>query len=322
MFDVITFGSATKDIFLKAEQFTIGDFIPDPYKQKEICLPFGLKIDIDEIYFRSGGGGSNTAATFASQGLKTAYCGMVGKDEAGQDIIKELKKRGVETKFIYQTDKKPTNLSVIFSTPKERTILTYKGASNFLDLAKLPMAQLKKTSWFYLAPFGGELDKSFNSLVDFAEKNKIKLMVNLGTSQLKRADKQFLKKIDILLLNQEEGQMLVASPVLKEEKLMIEIKRFFPGILILTNGALRAFVQDKQRLYAVQPTETKVLDMTGAGDAFGSGFLSAFIKTKGDIKEAMQLAVANSAACIQQWGAKEGLLTKDEQFSKAIIHEL
>lgn len=322
MFDVITFGSATKDIFLKAEQFTIGDFIPDPYKQKEICLPFGLKIDIDEIYFRSGGGGSNTAATFASQGLKTAYCGMVGKDEAGQDIIKELKKRGVETKFIYQTDKKPTNLSVIFSTPKERTILTYKGASNFLDLAKLPMAQLKKTSWFYLAPFGGELDKSFNSLVDFAEKNKIKLMVNLGTSQLKRADKQFLKKIDILLLNQEEGQMLVANPVLKEEKLMIEIKRFFPGILILTNGALRAFVQDKQRLYAVQPTETKVLDMTGAGDAFGSGFLSAFIKTKGDIKEAMQLAVANSAACIQQWGAKEGLLTKDEQFSKAIIHEL
>jgi sugar/nucleoside kinase (ribokinase family) len=285
-------------------------------------MPFGLKIDIDEIYFRSGGGGTNTAATFASQGLKTAYCGVVGKDEAGQDIIKELKRKGVETKFIYQTNKKPTNLSVIFSTPKERTILTYKGASNYLNLSELPLSQLKKSRWFYLAPFGGELDKSFNGLVDFAKENKIKLMVNLGSSQLKKPDKEFLKKIDILLLNQEEGQMLVENPALKEKELMSVIKEFFPGILILTNGESLAFVQDSKHLYSVQPLPTEVLDMTGAGDAFGSGFLSAYLKNLNDIPEAMQLAVANSAACIRQWGAKEGILTKGEQFSKAIIHEL
>jgi sugar/nucleoside kinase (ribokinase family) len=62
--------------------------------------------------------------------------------------------------------------------------------------------------------------------------------------------------------------------------------------------------------------------MTGAGDAFGAGFLSAFIRTKGDIKAAMQLAAANSAACIQQWGSKEGILTKGEKFSPAVINEI
>lgn len=320
MFDIITFGSATKDIFLSANQFAIGDFKPDPYHQKEICLPFGLKINVDEIYFRSGGGGTNTAATFASQGLKTAYCGTVGKDEAGRDIIAELKKKGVETKFISQTDKKPTNLSVIFSTPSERTILTYKGASNFLDLEKTSLGKMK-SRWFYLAPFGGDLDKLFGRVVDFAKKNGVKLMVNLGSSQLANPDKAVLEKIDILLLNQEESQMLVKNPALKGKELIEAVGRLFSGTFILTNGVEPAFVKEQNKIFSVRPLPTEVKDMTGAGDAFGAGFLSAYLQT-GDIKKALRLAVANAAACLGQWGAKEGILKKGEHFVEAEINEL
>jgi len=52
-------------------------------------------------------------------------------------------------------------------------------------------------------------------------------------------------------------------------------------------------------------------EKTGAGDAFGSGFLSGLLQ-KNDIEYAIQLATANATSCIQKIGAKNGLLKKDE----------
>jgi ribokinase len=320
-YDIITFGSASRDIFLRAKEFPIGDFKQD-HIEKEILLPFGLKVEIKDIHFHSGGGGTNTAATFAAQGLKVAYCGTIGKDPEGETILKELKEKRIETKFILKTDKKPTNLSVIFSTPKERTILVYKGASEILDVSQIPWSQIKNTKWLYLAPFSGKLTKTFKTLISFAQQNKIKVMVNPGISQLKLAPKilhPFLKKIGILLLNQEESQILVKNYSLKGERLIKEIKKFFPGILILTNGDRKVLVSEGKFLYSALPLKTKVLDKTGAGDSFGAGFLSGYIKSKGDIVKAIQLAIANSSSCIKKWGAKEGVLKNNQKFKKVKV---
>ena len=149
MFNIITFGSATRDIFLKAEEFLVGDFRFDQIKKK-ILLPYGLKVNIEEIYFHSGGGGSNTAATFSSQGHKVAYCGVIGRDPEGEAVLKELKEKGIDTMFVSRTDRKPTNVSVIFSTPKERTILVYKGASSVLSKSQVPFKKIKNADWFYI----------------------------------------------------------------------------------------------------------------------------------------------------------------------------
>jgi len=325
MFDIITFGSATRDIFLRAEQFPIGDFKRDHIK-KEILLPFGLKVNIKKIHSYSGGGGTNTAATFAAQGLKSAYCGTIGRDSEGVEILKELSQKGINTDFVFATDKAPTNLSVIFSTPQERTILVYKGASKILSKRQIPWPRVKKSQWFYLASLSGNPTETFRSLIDFAQKNKIKVMANPGSSQLKlplRILQPLFKKIDILLLNQEEGQILVKKPLLKGEKLIKEIKKFFPGILIMTNGFQKVFVSRQKTMFSAQPLKVKINDKTGAGDAFGAGFLSAYLKNKGEIEPAIQSAVANAAACIKKWGAKEGILSKGQKFKKVkvSVHE-
>ena len=68
MFDVISIGSATLDVFLRSPEL-------DVEKQngtKEICVPYGAKLEVEEIHFETGGGGTNTAVTFARQGLKVA----------------------------------------------------------------------------------------------------------------------------------------------------------------------------------------------------------------------------------------------------------
>lgn len=320
-YNIITFGSATRDIFLRAKQFPIGDFKPD-HIEKEILLPFGLKVDIKEIHFHSGGGGTNTAATFAGQGLKTAYCGVIGNDPEGEEVLRELKEKGIDVKLVFKTDKKPTNLSVIFSTPQERTILVYKGASRVLTTKQIPWPAIKNTKWFYLAPLGEGLTKVFKNLVNFARGNQIRVMANLSAPQLKLSSKilhPLLKKIDILLLNQEEGQILAKNYSLKGGKLVKKIKEFFPEILIITNGGNRVLISDSKFLYSALPLKTKILDKTGAGDAFGSGFLTGYIKSKGDTIAATQLAIANSAACLKKWGTKEGLLKKNQKFKKVKV---
>ena len=134
MFDIITFGSASWDIFLKSKYFRVSKakrFITG----KGICFNLGSKIETEDIYSFIGGGGTNTAATFRNQGFSTAYCGMVGNDLAGQEIISSLDERGISTSLISKTGLKPTNHSVILKpgSGQDRTILVYRGASELLS---------------------------------------------------------------------------------------------------------------------------------------------------------------------------------------------
>jgi len=322
MLDIITFGSACWDIFLRDEKIY-------PIKDKRflngegIGFSLGSKIEIDELYLSTGGGGTNAAATFLKQGLKTAYCGGVGSDLLGQEIINDLKRRGGATFLISQKSKKSTNLSIVLSVhEKDRTILTYKGASedflldNFFERGVL-------SQWFYIAPLSGKSANFFGRLVSFAVKAGIKVAVNLGKDQLnlpKQKLKEILKKTDILILNQEETALLTGLPFSQKDKMIGKIKDFYPGILVMTMGTKGAFVLDKNHLYSVGILKSKVVDRTGAGDSFGSGFVSA-IMNGADIKGALQFASANATSCLKEWGAKNGLLEKGAFYKKIKVQK-
>ena len=170
---------------------------------------------------------------------------------------------------------------------------------------------IKKTKWFYLAPLAGKWLKIFPKIVDFAKKNKIKVMANPGHSQLKISTKKLyplLKKIDILLLNLEEAKFLIRNFSLKSDKLIKEIRKIYPGILIITNGKERVFLVKDNKIFSALPRKVKIVDKTGAGDAFGAGFLAEFIKTDGNLRKSLKFAILNSTSCLKKWGAKEGIL--------------
>jgi len=301
MYDIITFGSATWDVFLKPKNYQElknKRFI----KGKGICFSLGSKVDVEDIYLFSGGGGTNAAATFVKQGFKTAYFGTIGNDLAGKEIIRELRKLGIDVCFVSKTNLKPTNYSVIFNTglKRNRTVLTYRGASEFLRERNIPWNKLKKAKWFYLAPLSGKAARLTEKIISFAKKNKIKLALNPGNSQLclKNINK-IIKKVDILILNQEEASLIGGFN---------KIDKICPGIIIMGSKGVR--VSNGKRIYKAKPLKIKVIDRTGAGDALGSGFVSGYIKSKGDIEYALKLGSDNSSSCVQQWGAKQGLLKK------------
>jgi ribokinase len=324
MLDIITFGSGTRDFYMISPDFRVTG-IKKFVMGRGLCLSLGSKIEVENILFKSGGGGTNTAATFANQGFRTAWCGMIGKDLGGQAIIQDLKKLGIDTDFVFITSRKHTNYSVVLTTPGEdRTILVYRGASGELGKRDIPWSKLNKAKWFYLAPLSGRLCTVFEDLVDFAHKNKIKVAVNPGNCQLslpKRVLKRIFKKVDVLILNQEEASLLSGISYQKEIDIFRKINQLVEGIVIMTKGPKGAVVSDGKYIYRA-PTilSSRVVDRTGAGDAFGSGFVAKFIKTN-NIEESIQFATANSTACLKIWGAKEGLLKRGEDYAKVKVQK-
>lgn len=308
-FDVITFGSASEDIFITSKDFF----------KKGLRFSIGEKTDIDEIYISTGGGGTNTAATFSLQGLKTAFCGSIGKDYGGFLVLMDLKRFNIATDLVYSFENKTTNHSVILSEKeKGRAILVYREASNYLpknfSLEKL------RASWYYLAPLGGQFAKNTKKIIKFAKKNNIKVALNPSKFQIalfKKEIHKLLPLVDVFILNDKESKLLFGN--YKDEKTLFKkIAKDVSGYLIITKGNKGSVVLTNKTIYQAGIVNAKVTDRTGAGDAYGAGFVTGLIKENNPVF-AIQFATANSGACIRKWGAKEGLLKEGQKFPKTKI---
>ncbi len=321
MFDVITFGSATKDIFLHSKESVVID--SDSFLTKKgVCFSLGSKIKVDDIFFTSGGGGTNSAATLAKQGFNVAYCGKIGKDSAGEAVIKDLEQYKVNRDLISETEKRPTNHSIVIDIPdKDRTILVYRGASDLHSKDDVFFERLN-ARWFYFAPFAANASDLFYGLIDFAKLKNVKMMVNPSKSQI-REDKirNVLKNVDILLLNMEEASLLTKTNYDNENEILKKVSLLGSEIVLITKGVDGAIVYFKDKFYAGVPDNPNALDRTGAGDSFGAGFLSEFMKTN-CVKKALQFGIANSTSCVQKMGAKHGLLNLESEFKRPEIKEV
>lgn len=314
MFDVITVGSATRDVFLWSKAFKV-------LKSKEfstgkgISFSLGSKINLEELNFRAGGGAVNTAVTFANQGFKVAALASVGQDIRGAEIDRVLKERGVSTEFLYYDPHELTAYSIILSVKRGgRTIFRYSGAVWHLHEYKIPWNKMK-AKWIYLNHIGDKSAFLLPKLIAFAKKNKIKIFMNPGITQIERREKiiPLLKDVDVFQVNQEEAALMTKIPYQKREEIFKVLDKWVKGVVVMTRGPKGLEVSDgKYRWSAgILPTKSAV-DRTGAGDAFGSGFVSALIKKPQDIEYAIQLASANATGTLSKWGAIHGLLEKGE----------
>jgi len=313
MFDVITFGSATQDIFLElppSEKLLISDI----NSKKYFYLPLGDKILVDEMQFFSGGGGTNVACSLASLGLKTAYYGKIGDDASGKIILADLAKFGVNSKFCFKDRSLPTAVSFVISCGSDRTILVYKGACHFLTKSEIKFNEAQKTKWFYLAPFYEKTAELFSILADFAKEKNIKIAVNPSIEQIEKGGQSFeksLSKANILFLNKEEAAILTKIPTASIEELGKIIRKICPGIIVITQGDKGAVVFEGESFYKADIYKVAIDDKTGAGDSFASGFMAGLLK-ENNIEYAIRLGMINSAKNISQKGAKTGLLAKEE----------
>ena len=90
----------------------------------------------------------------------------------------------------------------------------------------------------------------------------------------------------------------------------------------MTKGPKGVVASGGKYLYRAGVPKSKVIDRTGAGDSFASGFITGFIKKRGNVEYAIQLGTANATSCLRKWGAKQGLLEKGEKFEKVKVKKI
>lgn len=311
-YDIITFGSATQDIHIKSNDL-------NAVEKEGFFLPFGSKIELSDFAFTTGGGGTNTAATFAKQGFKTAFCGGIGVDLPGLEIVRELRHLKVDVNLVVKKKGIYTNSSIIFTNQgRDRIILTYRGASDVFSKDDIFLKRIKKAKWFYMAPLTGSMCENFAELVDFAKENNIKIAVNPSKEQLSLPEKELkiiLNKVDVLFLNLEEASFLTKITIENEQEILkIIYHNFCKGIVVITRGGKGALVMNDSHIYSAGVnSDRKIIDTTGAGDSFASGFLSSYMR-ENNIEKAIQLGIANSEGNLSEIGAKTGLLKRGAEF--------
>lgn len=308
MFDVITVGAAVQDVFLSGKAFK-----PNTEEDGDLTeeFPLGAKIEVDGVTFSTGGGASNAAVTFARHGLSTALISKLGHDPAAEAVQKAMAEEGIDMNHVAFDEKLSSDYSTILLSPGgERTILIYRGASHNMQWVDYDLSAVE-AKWAYVTSLGGDFE-FLNAFADWANSKGIKIAMDPGSKEIanKEAMKQLLTKLTVIKANREELGSLVG---LEEPEAIIRALSETVEYAIVTDGPKGSWATDGQQIVkAGMYEDTPTPDRTGAGDAFGSGFVAKIIEEAG-LTEALTFGSANSTSVVQQIGAKTGILRKDAQ---------
>ncbi len=300
MYDIVTVGSATVDVFLRSNRFRIGD------RGRESLTLSGGKIEVEEKLAATGGGGTNTAVGFSRLGLDCASVARFGNDWAGEWLERDLAKETFDKRYLRKVDGEETDFSVILLSPTgERIVLVHRG-KNRVDKTIFPLEILASTRWLYLASLEGNVDLLIR-LVDQARRYNVSVVLNPGNRELAQKEvlKGVLSKVKVLIVNEEEAKFFWG------EGYREEIKNLKMEIVVVTCGKEGAYFWQGGEMAKEPAWEGKVVDATGAGDAFSTGLVAGLIWNYPLLK-AVQAGMAESLSVVGKIGAKAGLLTKSQ----------
>lgn len=311
--DVICVGSALLDMYMKSDQF-----VKIPLAQMgegvALCEVYGGKTEISESELTSGGGGTNNAVSFARKGFRTALIAEMGTDLVAATIREELTREGVDVSMLVQEKSEETGMAAILvSQDGGRSVAVYRGASKMLTKSDIPWDKLN-ASWLHISSLGGDI-ALLEGLLGHAKAHGIRVAVNPGMTELKQAstwgDIQLFSDVDVLLLNREEASVLLKKDLSDDVVWHSDFSVHGPKITIISDGVRNGRVcrDGVCQWYGVQPVS--MVEQTGAGDAFGTGLVSALMLGKSP-EEAIDWGKRQAASVVSFMGPKKGLMTREE----------
>lgn len=311
-FDVLGIGNAivdilvqTEDDFLDENGLTKGSMgLTSAEEQMALYDKTGQAIE------SSGGSAANTLAGVAALGGRAAFAGRVKSDQLGRVFSHDIRAAGVTFDSPAAEDGPATATCLVLISPDgQRTMQTYLGACVNFAPADLSLEQVAASEVTYLEGYLWDSDSAREAFFAAAEAaHNAGRKVSLSLSDPFCVDRHragFLEfcrdHVDILFANEDEILSLFQcdgiDAAAADVKGLVEtaaLTRSEEGSLIV-NGADRIAVP-------AAPVE-KVIDTTGAGDAYAAGFLAALTQGR-DLKTAAQLGGLLAALIIQQIGAR------------------
>lgn len=301
--EIIVIGDMGIDIFFELDKKEFEVRHEHRPEQKKICFNYADKIPVETMTKTIAGNASNVAVGMRRLGFPSLLVSTIGKDEEARLIQKELMREGVDMRYMKQD--KRTNLSFVLNYAGERTIFVYHEPRDYV-LPKLP-----KAKFVYLTSMRTGWEAIVDDLAEYLDKTGTKFAYQPGTFQLRAGPKvaqKLLDRTEVLFVNKEEAALYtgksVATPI---SQLLTAVHRLGPRIVVITDGSSGSYASDSSGQYKLGTFDVPVVERTGCGDAFATGFMAAIASGK-DVPEAMRWGSFESAGVLQHIGPQAGLL--------------
>jgi len=309
---ILGIGNAIVDVFVKVgDDFLLKNkLVKGSMKLIEKNEFESLKSDIKIEKIEAGGSVANTMAGIAYLKGNPSFIGKVSSDEFGKTYRKSLEKINILFPYIEKKESFGTGASIIFITPdSERTMCTYLGISSQLSKNDINEESIKNYELILLEGYlwdKGISEEMFKHVINLAKKNNVKIAISLSDIFCVNRHREDFFKLLVNDLNILIGNENEINELMKKNNLLDSIKELkkINKLIVITrgeNGSLAVFNNEIINCESVRVQ--KVVDLTGAGDLFASGFFKEYLDNS-TIKECLTTGSKLAARIIQKIGAR------------------
>ena len=294
---IFVIGSCNTDMVIKSDR------LPGP----------GETVIGGNFLMTPGGKGANQAVAAARQGGNVTFIAKTGNDIFGQQSINHYNTEGINTDLIISDPLNPSGVALIMVNAEGENCISVASGSN----ANLKPEDIKK--------FENEISgadyiliqleipvETIESIVQLAALKSIPVI--LDPAPAKKLSKSVLSSLFLITPNETEAELLSGIKIIDFEtakKAASNISEQGVSNVIITMGALGAFLKEGDNYYKIPAVQVKAIDTTAAGDCF-NGTLCVKLSEGKSIHESAKWAVKASSLCVQKMGAQSSIPFRKE----------
>jgi len=306
---ILGIGNAIVDVICKVEE----KFILDNNLTKGT-----MKLIFDDNEFKkllsnltiektvSGGSVANSIVGLSQLKNEVGFIGKISDDNLGIKYEEGLKLENVNYFYSKKKETLPTGTCLILITPdSERTMCTFLGIAGKINQNDITENIIKKSEIIFLEGYlwdEGEPQKAFEKAISYSNKVAMTLSDKFCVDRHKKHFLNLVKnKLDITFANEEEITSLIDAKNFNE---VIEFSKKIEKLIIITRGEKGAVAINKSEVIEIGVKKNlNIVDLTGAGDLFASGYLHGYINNYSN-KDCLSKGTEMSSKIIQKIGAR------------------
>jgi len=261
-----------------------------------------------------GGKGFNQGIAAKRAGADVTMVTKLGKDSFADGALNKLKEENMSTEYVFQTDEVPTGTALIMvdeRTSQNQIMVTLSVCATFDDTDIEKITPLIKKSGYLLTQLETNVD-AVEKIVGIAKANGVQVILNPAPIQPIRDE--LFKNIDIITPNEVEASILTNVEIKTPEDALKAAEILMnKGVanVVITLGKMGVLAVTKEKHQLFENYDVKVLDTTGAGDAFNGGFVTALSEGK-DIFEACFFGNVVSNLSVTKLGTSVAMPSREE----------
>lgn len=260
-----------------------------------------------------GGSPTNVAMNMARLGLKSKMIAAVGDDGFGDYIFERFSEVGVDVSNINRIEKKPTSVIFVSRTKGTPDFIPFREADSCITEAQIPESLLRQAKIYHTTCFALSRKPAQTTILNKAKEAydsgcKLSIDINYADEIWESKDEalEIIKaycKFNPLIKISEDDMLRLFGKKLPHQEIFDFFHNEGVDIICLTLGSNGVILSQKHKELIQLPAIKidMVMDATGAGDAFWSGFLFAYIKEK-PVKECLEVALQLAALKLQNVG--------------------